>query len=88
MIAPEAAGVWELELDEGWVAFNATTARQIVEARASGINIIDYSARRGEVDFDYTIDFHTMKQINKQTAARRNIRCAVRGFAWRQEQVL
>ena len=58
--------------------------QQIADAQANGVGTVCYRARRGEVDFEYMVDLRSMRQINQQTGASRNIRQVVR----RMEEVM
>eukprot|EP00928_Gymnodinium_smaydae_P010889 TRINITY_DN14100_c0_g1_i3.p1 TRINITY_DN14100_c0_g1~~TRINITY_DN14100_c0_g1_i3.p1 ORF type:complete len:563 (-),score=148.80 TRINITY_DN14100_c0_g1_i3:173-1624(-) len=61
---------YEVELDSGWVGFDAPTARKLAAAQRKGKATVGYSARYQ----NYVVDFAAMTQTNRRTKVSRAIR--------------
>jgi len=61
---------FEVELEEGWVPFDARVAAKFAEAELRGQQRVDYSARRQS----YVVDLHAMQQVNVRSGVSRRIR--------------
>lgn len=62
---------WEVELDEGWTAFDATISQLISVAKQEGKSVVDVNS----AGWTYEINFDSMVQRNRKTGKQRPIRC-------------
>ena len=66
---PESS-VWEVKTDDGWKVMGADVQKQLITAKAQGVDKVEYSAR----SFKYVVNLKNMTQVNLTMGTVRNIR--------------
>ncbi|CAE8634509.1 unnamed protein product [Polarella glacialis] len=71
--APKPMQSWEVELEDGWQAFDESIANQLSQMQASYKRQVEFSVRGQK----HVVDLHQMQQVNERTGVRRAIRQTV-----------